>query len=75
MVKKEENGWKKIKRKKKYLKVDFIQTMDFIFKNVWVIDCKNIKQLKRKIKRNEVISIINNGSLEHINSSYIMYLG
>lgn len=57
------------------MKLNFIKTMDFIFENIVVLNCNDIKELEQKIKNNEVIEINNEGELEYINSSYIMYFG
>ena len=57
------------------MKIDYIIAMDFTYRNVEIINCKNIKQLKQRIKRNEVIDILNDGIKEYINSSYIMFFG
>lgn len=55
------------------MKLDFIKTIDFTYRNIEVINCRNINQFKRKVKNNEVISVLNQGYVEHINSSYIMF--
>ena len=57
------------------MKVGYIKTMDFTFKNVEVVNCKNVKQLNNKIKKCEVIIINNDGEIEFVNSSYIMFYG
>ena len=55
------------------MKLKYIQTMNFTFENIIVLNCNNIEELKNKIKENEVIEINNFGTTEYINSSYIMY--
>lgn len=57
------------------MKLKYIKTMDFIFEDVEIINCKDIEELKHKIKENEVIEILNYGEIEYINSSYIMFFG
>lgn len=51
----------------------YIKTMDFIFEDVKILNAKNETELENKIKENEVIKIDNDGVIEYINSSYIMY--
>ncbi|MFG6319586.1 MAG: hypothetical protein K1W33_07035 [Clostridia bacterium] len=55
------------------MKAKFIQTMDFTFEDVIILNCKNQEELELKIKENEVIQIKNEGIVEYVNSSYIMY--
>ena len=55
------------------MKLKSINTMDFVFRDIEVLDCENIDELCKKIKESEVIKINNIGSVEYINSSYIMY--
>lgn len=57
------------------LKLKYLKTMDFLFENVEILNCKNMKQFENKIKRNEVIKIKNEDTIEYINSSYIMFFG
>ena len=57
------------------MEIKYIKTMDFLFKNVIIINCNNMDEFKNKIKGNEVIEINNAGDIEYINSSYIMYWG
>jgi len=57
------------------LKLKYLKTMDFLFEDVEILNCKNIKQFENKIKRNEVIKIKNEDTIEYINSSYIMFFG
>ncbi len=57
------------------MKLKYIQTMDFTFKDIYVLNCNTIEELMNRIKENEVIKINNEGSVEYINSSYIMYFG
>lgn len=51
----------------------YIKTMDFTFEYVTILNCKNEEELAKKIKENEIIKINNEGTIEYINSSYIMY--
>lgn len=55
------------------MKAKYIKTMDFIFKNVNILNAENEIDLENKIKENEVIKINNEGTIEYINSSYIMF--
>lgn len=55
------------------MKAKYIKTMDFIFEDVIILNAKNEEELENKIKENEVIQINNRGTVEYINSSYIMY--
>ena len=57
------------------MRLKYIKTMDFIFENIDVLNCKTIEELNNKIKENEVIKINNECITEYINSSYIMYFG
>lgn len=55
------------------MKLKYIKTMDFTFEDVFVLNCKDIDELCYKIKENEVIIINNMGTIEYINSAYIMF--
>ena len=55
------------------MKIRYIKTMDFIFNEVEILNCESVEELNNKIKENEVIIIKNDGEIEYINSSYIMY--
>ena len=55
------------------MKAKYIKTMDFEFEDVIILNAKNEEELANKIKENEVIKINNEGTIEYINSSYIMY--
>lgn len=55
------------------MKAKYIKTMDFMFENIIILNAKNEEELANKIKENEVIKINNEGTIEYINSSYIMY--
>lgn len=55
------------------MKAKYIKTMDFMFENTIILNAKNEEELANKIKENEVIKINNEGTIEYINSSYIMY--
>ena len=51
----------------------YIKTIDFTFEYIKILNAKNETELENKIKENEVIKIDNDGRVEYINSSYIMY--
>lgn len=55
------------------IKLNYIYTMNFTFENVQVLNCKNTKDFENKIMKNKPILINNEGIIEGINSSYIMY--
>lgn len=55
------------------MKVKYLKTMDFMFENVIILNAGNEIELSNKIKENEIIKINNEGTIEYINSSYIMY--
>ena len=55
------------------MKLKYIKTMDFTFENVIVLNCKDIEELCHRIKEGEVIQINNFGTVEYINSAYIMF--
>lgn len=55
------------------MKAKYIKTMDFEFEDVIILNAKNEEELANKIKENEVIKINNDGIVEYINSSYIMF--
>ena len=55
------------------MKAKYIKTMDFEFEDVIILNAKNEEELVNKIKENEVIKINNEGTIEYINSSYIMF--
>lgn len=55
------------------MKAKYIKTMDFMFENKIILNAKNEEELANKIKENEAIKINNEGTIEYINSSYIMY--
>lgn len=55
------------------MKANYIQTMDFTFEDVEILNAKTSEELMEKIKENEVIKIKNGTEIEYINSSYIMY--
>lgn len=55
------------------MKLNYIKTMDFTFEDIIVLNCKDINELCHKIKDGEVIQINNFGTVEYINSAYIMY--
>lgn len=55
------------------MKAKYIKTMDFEFEDVNILDVHDEMELANKIKENEVIKINNEGMIEYINSSYIMF--
>ena len=55
------------------MKVVFIQTVDFIFKNIDILNVNSEKELLGKIRNNEIIKILNDGEVEYINPTFIMY--
>ena len=55
------------------MKLKYIKTMNFTFENVIVLNCKDIEELCHRIKEGEVIQINNFGTVEYINSAYIMF--
>ena len=55
------------------VRAKYIKTMDFMFEKVNILNCNSSSELAEKIKENEVIKIDNYGSIEYINSSYIMF--
>ena len=55
------------------MKAKYIKTMDFTFENILILNAENETELANKIKENEVIKINNYGTVEYINSSYIMF--
>ena len=55
------------------MKANYIQTMDFTFEDVEILDVNKEEELLNKIKENEVIKIKNGTEIEYINCNYIMY--
>ncbi len=55
------------------MKAKYIKTMDFTFTNVVILNAENEIELANRIKYNEVLKIDNDGVIEFINSSYIMF--
>ena len=55
------------------MKANYIQTMDFVFEDVEILNANSEEQLLYKIKENEVIKIKNGSEIEYINCNYIMY--
>lgn len=55
------------------MKAKYIKTMDFEFENVIILNAENEIELANKISENCVIKINNEGTIEYINSSYIMF--
>lgn len=55
------------------MKAKYIKTMDFEFENVIILNAENEIELANKISENCVIKINNDGTIEYINSSYIMF--
>lgn len=54
------------------MKVKYLQTMDFEFIDVIILNCNNEEELIHKIEESKVIKINNDGVVEYINSNYIM---
>ena len=57
----------------KMIKANYIQTMDFTFEDVIILNCDNEQDVENKIKESEVLKIQNGSEIEYINSNYIMY--
>lgn len=57
------------------MKIDFIVTIDFTYHDIEILNCKNIKELKRKVNKGQIIDVLNSGQEEHINSDYIIFFG
>lgn len=55
------------------MKAKYIKTMDFEFENVIILNAENEIELANKISENCVIKINNEGTIEYIDSSYIMF--
>ena len=55
------------------IKAKYIKTMEFAFNNVIILNCNTEDEVAERIKENEVIKINNAGTVEYINSSYIMF--
>lgn len=55
------------------MKAKYIKTMDFTFYDVDILNAQNEEEMANRIEKNQVIKINNEGTIEHINSSYIMY--
>lgn len=55
------------------MKANYIQTMDFTFEDVEILNVNTEEELLNKIKENEVIKIKNGTEIEYINCNYIMY--
>lgn len=55
------------------MRANYIQTMDFTFEDVEILDVNTEEELLNKIKENEVIKIKNGTEIEYINCNYIMY--
>lgn len=55
------------------IRINYIHTMDFDFKEVKVVNCNTTVDFEKKIKENEVILIEESGITYGINPSYIMY--
>lgn len=55
------------------MKANYIQTMEFTFEDVEILDVNTEEELLNKIKENEVIKIKNGTEIEYINCNYIMY--
>lgn len=57
------------------MKLKYIKTMDFMFEDIEVVNALDIDHFISKIKRGDVIEVLNDGEREYINPSYIMYFG
>ena len=55
------------------MKANYIQTMEFTFEDIEILNANTEKELLNKIKENEVIKIKNGSEIEYINCNYIMY--
>lgn len=55
------------------MKAKYIKTMDFEFDDVEILNCDTEDELAERIKECEVIKIDNEGTIEYINSAYIMF--
>lgn len=55
------------------MKAKYIKTMDFEFDDVEILNCDTEYELAERIKECEVIKIDNEGTIEYVNSSYIMF--
>lgn len=57
------------------MKIKNIVTMDeeLTFRNIEILNCKNIKQLDKSIQNNKVIEIKENDEIYKLNSSYILF--
>jgi len=55
------------------MKAKYIKTMDFEFDDVEILNCDTEYELAERIKESEVIKIDNEGTIEYINSAYIMF--
>lgn len=55
------------------IKAKYIKTMEFAFNDVIILNCNTEDEVAERIKENEVIKINNAGTVEYINSSYIMF--
>ena len=55
------------------MKAVYIQTMDFEFEHVEILNANTEEQLLYKIKESEVLKIKNGKEIEYINPDYIMY--
>ena len=55
------------------MNVEYLQTLDFAFRNIDVMNVRTERGLMRKIRRNEILKIYNDDEIEYINSTYVMY--
>lgn len=55
------------------MKAKYIKTMDFEFNDVEILNCNTEDELVEKIKENQVIKVDNEGTIQYINSAYIMF--
>ena len=55
------------------MKARYIKTMDFTFEDVEILGVSSEKELLQKMDKGKIIKINNEGQVEYINSSYVMY--
>lgn len=55
------------------IKANYIQTMDFTFEDVIILNCSNETEVEYKIENSGVLKIQNGSEIEYINCDYIMY--
>lgn len=55
------------------MKANYIQTMDFTFENVEILNADSEESIKYLVENSKVVKIKNGTEIEYINSDYIMY--